>query len=99
MKLAWSLGVKKLYVQSDSRTAVSILLAEGLATYQHIVLVLQFQELRSRQWNIKFTHVHREANYVVDYLVNLGHSLSFRLHFFLFRTLCFVLGLDTTSLK
>ncbi|CAN1176707.1 hypothetical protein LINPERHAP2_LOCUS32684, partial [Linum perenne] len=51
-------------------------------THQHTSLAFEFQELCLRQWNIKFTHVYREANFAMDYLANLGHSLNFGLHLF-----------------
>ncbi|CAN1167572.1 hypothetical protein LINPERHAP1_LOCUS7604 [Linum perenne] len=47
--MAWELGVKKLVIQSDSRTAISILSSEENATHQHMALAFEFRDLRFRQ--------------------------------------------------
>ncbi|CAN0824846.1 hypothetical protein LINGRAPRIM_LOCUS1829 [Linum grandiflorum] len=31
---------------------------------------MQFKELCSRQWEVHFSHIYREANNVADYLAN-----------------------------
>ncbi|CAN1189368.1 Putative ribonuclease H protein At1g65750, partial [Linum perenne] len=81
LKLAWAIGIKRIIVQSDSQTAVSILQRE--ATYnQHATLISDFIELKARSWEISITHVYREANCGADYLANLGHSCNFGLHLF-----------------
>ncbi|CAN1180320.1 hypothetical protein LINPERHAP2_LOCUS34715 [Linum perenne] len=33
-----------------------------------------------RDWTVKFIHVFREANFLVDYLVNKGHDLTLGIH-------------------
>ncbi|CAN1773878.1 Putative ribonuclease H protein At1g65750, partial [Linum perenne] len=81
MKLAWDLGIRKLLIQLDSEAAVAILLRED-TNHQHAILVSEFQELKSRSWDISITDVFREANCGADYLANLGHSYCFGLHFF-----------------
>ncbi|CAN1137711.1 Putative ribonuclease H protein At1g65750 [Linum perenne] len=81
MKLAWELGIRKLLIQSDSKAAIAILLRED-TDHQHAILALEFQELKSRSWDISITHVFREANCGADYLANLGHSYCFGLHLF-----------------
>ncbi|CAN1143942.1 hypothetical protein LINPERHAP2_LOCUS13848, partial [Linum perenne] len=48
----------------DSKTAISTLTSE--TSHQHYPLVLEFQELRARQWDVKLTHVFREANHAAD---------------------------------
>ncbi|CAN1314140.1 Putative ribonuclease H protein At1g65750 [Linum perenne] len=95
-KLAWSLGIRKLNIQSDSSTAISLLSTDEDVNHNHASLVFEFKELRSRQWDITFTHVFREANYAADYLANLGHSLSFGIHVFSVAdaTLCYWLKYD-----
>ncbi|CAN1786030.1 Putative ribonuclease H protein At1g65750 [Linum perenne] len=81
MKLAWDLGIRKLLIQSDSTAAVAILLRDD-TNHQHAILALEFQELKSRSWDITITHVFREANCGADYLANLGHSYCFGFHLF-----------------
>ncbi|CAN1305798.1 hypothetical protein LINPERPRIM_LOCUS26615, partial [Linum perenne] len=84
LKLAWNLGIKKLRVQTDSRTTLSLLCNEGHVDHQHSSLVLNFRELGSRFWDLQLSHVYHEANYAADYLAYLGHYWS-RLSF-VFRT-------------
>ncbi|CAN0881881.1 hypothetical protein LINGRAHAP2_LOCUS14482 [Linum grandiflorum] len=61
--------------------AIAILTKDSELGHQHAALVLQFKELCSRQWDVQLSHIYREANNAVDYLANLGHSLSYVLHF------------------
>ncbi|CAN0864388.1 hypothetical protein LINGRAHAP2_LOCUS8941 [Linum grandiflorum] len=39
-------------------------------------------QLCSRHWEVHLFHSYREANNVVDYLANLGHSLLYGIHIF-----------------
>lgn len=43
-------------------------------------LILAIQNLHSRQWVCKITHVMREENRVADFLATFGHSLEVGLH-------------------
>ncbi|CAN1187552.1 Putative ribonuclease H protein At1g65750 [Linum perenne] len=81
LKLAWSIGIRKLLVQSDSRTAIT-LLHRAAVDNQHALLISEFLELQSRNWDIRIEHVYREANCGADYLANFGHSCNFGLHLF-----------------
>ncbi|CAN0826776.1 Putative ribonuclease H protein At1g65750 [Linum grandiflorum] len=49
LQLAWSLGIRRIQVQSDSKTAIAILAKDSELDHQHTALVLQFKELCSRQ--------------------------------------------------
>ncbi|CAN1844818.1 Putative ribonuclease H protein At1g65750 [Linum perenne] len=82
MKMAWDLGVDRLQIQTDSTTAVSTLLSAVTPTHQHFLLLLEYQELLSRSWQVRITHVFREANQAADYMANLGHSFDFGSYFF-----------------
>ncbi|CAN0896272.1 Putative ribonuclease H protein At1g65750 [Linum grandiflorum] len=66
----------------DSKTVIAILVKDFELDHQHTALVLQFKELCSRQWEVHLSHIYREANYVADYVANLGHCLSYGLHLF-----------------
>ncbi|CAN1153949.1 Putative ribonuclease H protein At1g65750 [Linum perenne] len=79
LKLAWSIGIRKLIVQSDSRTAISIL-HNGASNHQHAAIISEFLELKARRWDVSIVHVYREAYCGADYLANLGHSCNFGLH-------------------
>ncbi|CAN1842764.1 Putative ribonuclease H protein At1g65750 [Linum perenne] len=70
LKLAWSLGIKKVAVQSDSAAAVAMLQAGAHSTHKHAALVAEYLEIRARPWEISLTHIFREANCSADYLAN-----------------------------
>ncbi|CAN1758205.1 Putative ribonuclease H protein At1g65750 [Linum perenne] len=82
MRMAWDLGVDRLHIQTDSITAVSTFLSTADPTHQHFLLLLEYQELISRSWQVRITHVFREANQAADYMANLGHSFDFGTYFF-----------------
>ncbi|CAN0899108.1 Putative ribonuclease H protein At1g65750 [Linum grandiflorum] len=82
LQLAWNLGIRRIQVQSDSMAAIDILAKDLDLDHQHAALVLQFKEFCSRQWEVHLSHIYREAHNATDYLVNLGHSLTYGLHFF-----------------
>ncbi|CAN0922601.1 Putative ribonuclease H protein At1g65750 [Linum grandiflorum] len=82
LKLAWSLGIRRIQVQSDSMAAIAILAKDSELNHHHAALVLQFKELCSRQWEVKLSHIYRETNNAADYLANLVHSFSYGLHLF-----------------
>ncbi|CAN0876636.1 Putative ribonuclease H protein At1g65750, partial [Linum grandiflorum] len=82
LQLAWTLGIRRIQVQSDSMAAIAILTKVSELDHQHTALVLRFKELCNRQWEVHLSHIYREANNAADYLANLDHSLSYGLHFF-----------------
>ncbi|CAN0854298.1 Putative ribonuclease H protein At1g65750, partial [Linum grandiflorum] len=82
MQLAWTLGIRRLQVQSDSMAAIATLAKDYELEHQHAVLVLKFKELCSRQWEVHIFHIYRETNNVADYLANFGHSLTYGMHLF-----------------
>ncbi|CAN1128818.1 Putative ribonuclease H protein At1g65750, partial [Linum perenne] len=80
LRMAWSMGIRRIIVQSDSQIAIS-LLHRAEKDHQHASLISEFLELKARSWDIRIDHVYREANFGADYLANLGHSCNFGLHF------------------
>ncbi|CAN0876421.1 Putative ribonuclease H protein At1g65750 [Linum grandiflorum] len=80
LQIAWSLGIRRIKVQSDSTAAIAILEKNSSLNHQHTILAMQFQELCSRNWGVHISHIYREANNAADYLANLGHSFDFGLH-------------------
>ncbi|CAN0897275.1 Putative ribonuclease H protein At1g65750 [Linum grandiflorum] len=82
LRLAWSLGIQRIRVQSDSAAAIAILSNSASLDHQHAILVMQYQEFGKRQWEVTLTHIYREANRAADYLANLGHSFVFGFHTF-----------------
>ncbi|CAN1841742.1 Putative ribonuclease H protein At1g65750 [Linum perenne] len=82
LKIAWSLGIRKVAIQTDSRAAVSILQKGVGERHQHAALVAEFHELSLREWELSLSHVYREANCAADYLANFGHSFSVGMYLF-----------------
>ncbi|CAN0864646.1 Putative ribonuclease H protein At1g65750 [Linum grandiflorum] len=80
LNLAWSLGIRRIRVQSDSASAIAILPKAYSLDHQHAILVMQYQDLCRRQWEVTLNHIYREANCAADYLANLGHSFAFGFH-------------------
>ncbi|CAN0925671.1 hypothetical protein LINGRAHAP2_LOCUS34891, partial [Linum grandiflorum] len=72
----------RIQVHSELKAVITILAKDYALDHQHAVLVLQFKEIRSRQWEVNLSHIFREANNSANYLVNCGDSLSYGLHFF-----------------
>ncbi|CAN1134499.1 Putative ribonuclease H protein At1g65750 [Linum perenne] len=82
MKLAWSKGIRRLRIQTDSKAAVAMLSSPNNANNQHASIIEQFSELSSRAWQVSIHHIYREANCAADHLANFGHSLDLGCHFF-----------------
>ncbi|CAN0914226.1 Putative ribonuclease H protein At1g65750 [Linum grandiflorum] len=82
LQIAWSLGIRRIRVHSDSRAAIAIFANDSEFDHQHAALVMQFKELCRRQWEVQISHIYREANNAADYLANLGHSFSYGIHLF-----------------
>ncbi|CAN0920408.1 Putative ribonuclease H protein At1g65750 [Linum grandiflorum] len=80
LKITWSLGIRRIRIQSDSAAAIAILSNGSSLEHQHAILVMQFQELYNLPWEVTLNHIYREANCAVNYLANLGHSYMFGLH-------------------
>ncbi|CAN0861108.1 hypothetical protein LINGRAHAP2_LOCUS8124, partial [Linum grandiflorum] len=49
-QLAWTLGIRRIRVQSDSMVFIYIFVKDSTLVHQHVVLDMQFKELCSRQW-------------------------------------------------
>ncbi|CAN1188993.1 Putative ribonuclease H protein At1g65750, partial [Linum perenne] len=81
-KRAWDIGILKLRIQSDSEAAVRFLTNPRCDNNQHASLIQQFTELSECDWQISVHHIYREANYAVDYLAHMGHTLDLGIHVF-----------------
>ncbi|CAN0912020.1 hypothetical protein LINGRAPRIM_LOCUS896, partial [Linum grandiflorum] len=65
-KLAWLLGIRKIRVQSDFAVVIAILSQGSSLDHQYAILVMQYQELCKRYWEVTLNHIYREANCTVD---------------------------------
>ncbi|KAK7268950.1 hypothetical protein RIF29_21661 [Crotalaria pallida] len=84
LELASSLGMDRVIIELDSKTAIT--LVEGQYPITHHCYSLVIRRIRSlllQQYHVVIRHVFREANRSADFLVNLGHSYSFDVHYFL----------------
>ncbi|CAN0912824.1 Putative ribonuclease H protein At1g65750 [Linum grandiflorum] len=80
LKLAWDLGFRNVQLQTDSLCALQLLHTLESMDHQHAAILLQFNELSLRDWEIKLSHVFREGNVMADSLANEDHSLPFCSH-------------------
>ncbi|CAN0876644.1 Putative ribonuclease H protein At1g65750, partial [Linum grandiflorum] len=68
LQLAWTLGIRRIQVQSDSMAAIAILTKVSELDHQHTALVLRFKKLCNRQWEVHLSHIYREVNNVAAIL-------------------------------
>ncbi|CAN1860132.1 Putative ribonuclease H protein At1g65750 [Linum perenne] len=80
MKLAWSHGLRKIEVQTDSLCAIQILQMTANDDHQHAGLVCIFKDMIQWDWEVSIRHIYREGNFLADSLAAKGHSLSFGTH-------------------
>ncbi|CAN0829906.1 Putative ribonuclease H protein At1g65750, partial [Linum grandiflorum] len=80
--LAWSLSIRHIRVQSDSAAAIAILSNDSSLDHQHTILIMQYQDLCERQWEVTLNHIYYEVNCAADFLANLDHFFVFGFHIF-----------------
>ncbi|CAI0429574.1 unnamed protein product [Linum tenue] len=79
LQLAWERGYRKVAVQTDSSTAISLIHSAETA-HPHYTLVAYIRRLMEREWEVSLSHVFRESNFVADHLASVGHSLAIGTH-------------------
>ncbi|CAN1819377.1 Putative ribonuclease H protein At1g65750 [Linum perenne] len=80
MKLAWDKGIRRLFIQTNSKATVSLLSSNDGRMHQHASLVEQFINLRNCEWEVMIQYIYCEANSSADHLANLGHSVDLGTH-------------------
>ncbi|CAN0877469.1 Putative ribonuclease H protein At1g65750 [Linum grandiflorum] len=80
LHLAWDLGYRKVDLQVDSMTVVSLLQSQGETDHRHQACVQDLRQILDRNWIVHVTHTYREGNRVADLLAHHGHSLPFGVH-------------------
>ncbi|CAN1776652.1 Putative ribonuclease H protein At1g65750 [Linum perenne] len=80
LELAWSMGLRCIELQMDSKAAIELFLSSGEPLHQHAGEVLSFRELRARDWSITIRHVYREGNKAANFLASRGHDFPFGSH-------------------
>ncbi|MCI17930.1 putative non-LTR retroelement reverse transcriptase, partial [Trifolium medium] len=76
LKYAWSRGFKKVELNVDSIAVVQVLNEGGTCSALGFSLVKQIQRLVNLDWEIKVSHLYREANQCADGLATMGCSLQ-----------------------
>ncbi|KAF2289288.1 hypothetical protein GH714_034137 [Hevea brasiliensis] len=77
MKLAKSLGLKDIIVESDNLIAVQILTRVLQPPGAVLLVVSAIQFILTPDWKVTFSHVLRDANYAADWLTGHLHIHDF----------------------
>ncbi|CAN1314000.1 hypothetical protein LINPERPRIM_LOCUS29158 [Linum perenne] len=64
----------------DSLAAISLLTSSDTTAHQHTMEMLEFRELRGRDWSLQVEHTFREGNQTADFLASLGYDYPFENH-------------------
>lgn len=73
---SWSRGFRKVWVESDSLTAVNMVKRGCPADHHLYGLIQNIISMCRREWQVKLSHIHREGNFVVHVLANEGLNCS-----------------------
>ncbi|XP_057744794.1 uncharacterized protein LOC130962625 [Arachis stenosperma] len=68
LKLAWTMGMKRIIVECDSTAVVKLLNGERNLEKHPNSLVRRIDALKKKDWRIFFVQIYREANRSADYL-------------------------------
>ncbi|CAL1372638.1 unnamed protein product [Linum trigynum] len=79
LRLAWEEGIRKVVLQTDSRTART-LIDKATPQHPHYSCVAEIRQWLARPWLVRIEHVFREANFVADHLAFIGHSVPIGVH-------------------
>ncbi|CAN1164190.1 hypothetical protein LINPERHAP2_LOCUS25442, partial [Linum perenne] len=63
-----------LAIQTDFVSAIQIICKADKLGHQRTGLVLRFQELFWRDWEVHIEHIYRENNFLADFLVKWPQS-------------------------
>lgn len=80
--LAWDKRVSQLEIEVDSEMVVGFLKTGISDTHPLSFLIRLCHGFISRDWNIRISHVYREANRLPDGFANHAFSLSLGFHMF-----------------
>ncbi|CAN1187211.1 Putative ribonuclease H protein At1g65750 [Linum perenne] len=78
---AWELEARKAILLLDLLATMSSITQPAATDTRNGFILLQIRELLQRDWHVEVRHTYKEANWVVDLLAHLGHSLQFATHF------------------
>lgn len=75
LRLAWSMGFTNIELQVDSKAVVSAISNTLGDSFDERGLIRRIRHLLDNDWQIRVSHVYREANKVADGLAALGCEL------------------------
>lgn len=76
LELAWDKKLTKVCIESDSAVAVHLINIQKVTNHPFATYVRKISVWLNRDWQVSISHIHREANVVVDSLTTHGHNLS-----------------------
>ncbi|CAL1414475.1 unnamed protein product [Linum trigynum] len=83
LNMAWDKGHRKVQLNLDSTTTISVIKGSLNDSHRHGNFAIQLRNLPSLDWDVVFSHVFREANFATDFywqkkviLIILGHISS-----------------------
>ncbi|CAL1381633.1 unnamed protein product [Linum trigynum] len=82
LQVAWRKGFRKVQLNLDSTTAISVLTSSDQTEQRYFNLVQQFKGLLHQNWEVRISHTYRECNKPADYLASRGHLVSIGFHDF-----------------
>ncbi|CAI0457207.1 unnamed protein product [Linum tenue] len=82
LRIAWKAGYRKNVLHSDSTTAINIIEHRNDDVHRHGSTARHLSCILDQQWEVRVSHVYREANYATDYLANKAHDFDFGTHQF-----------------
>lgn len=80
LEVAWDRGFRRVHVEVDSKTTLQLIEKGVSAVHPLSSLVILCQGFMVRDWVVRFSHIFREGNKVVDSLANFAFSLELGLH-------------------
>ncbi|CAI0376683.1 unnamed protein product [Linum tenue] len=79
LKCAWNLGIRKLELRTDSRTALA-LVTTAAPRHPHYRSVIQICRMLERDWEVRLKHTFREGNVVANFLAATEHHRPLGTH-------------------
>ncbi|CAN1176559.1 Putative ribonuclease H protein At1g65750 [Linum perenne] len=80
LEIAWDNGFRHVELQIDSMAVVALLNSQAATDHQHGMEIIQFRELRDRDWVLRVKHTYREGNHAADHLASRGYGYPFGSH-------------------
>ncbi|KAL4299003.1 hypothetical protein AHAS_Ahas17G0057400 [Arachis hypogaea] len=81
LKLAWTMGLKKVRVECDSKAVIESINSPKIRKNHPNVLIRNIQNWKNRKWNILFVNIYREGNRCADCLAHKSLELDIGFHF------------------